>query len=376
MNTSELIERVFAETIAAHGGRVYRVGGCVRDAFMGKTPQDIDLCIVGMVKKQFKVLFPAAEEHGKSFPVFRLTIDGVKCELAFARTERKVGSGYKGFKVSSNPKVSIEEDLFRRDVTVNSIAVDSLSGAVIDPFNGIADIKNKILRATSQHFSDDPIRAVRLAAQSARLGFSIDGATLVLAGSVSDELAAEPTERIAAELAKVLAEAQEPARFFRTLAAAKLLQVTFAEITKLTTEQFESAMIKLDMVAKATPQVKLRFAAVGLDLGKDNLARWNSSMTLPGEWLACAIAFAKIVSLLGIPSPENVVAAINFLRRGSLTVEDFDIMTRAMGLAVPVLKPLQAAISVPEGSVPKHLQGKALGEWLKDRQVELVAKLL
>ena len=153
MNSALLTERAFAEIIAENGGRVFRVGGCVRDWFMGIIPKDIDFCVVGMVKKNFKAIFPDAQEYGKSFPVFRLLIDGIKCEVAFARTERKVGRGYKGFKISSNPKATIEEDLFRRDTTVNSIAMDSLTGEIIDPFHGREDIKNGILRATSKHFS-------------------------------------------------------------------------------------------------------------------------------------------------------------------------------------------------------------------------------
>lgn len=135
-----------------------------------------------MVKKNFKLLFPDAQEWGKSFPVFRLLIDGRRCEVAFARTEpQKVSSGYKGFKVASNPKITIQEDLFRRDTTVNSIAIDSLTGEIIDPFHGIRDIENKILRATGRHFGDDPIRALRLAGQAARFGFEIDSDTVTLA---------------------------------------------------------------------------------------------------------------------------------------------------------------------------------------------------
>jgi tRNA nucleotidyltransferase (CCA-adding enzyme) len=207
MSTSVLTEKGFAEIIAKNGGRVFRVGGCVRDSLMGLTPKDIDFSIVGMVKKNFKILFPEAEECGKSFSVFRLAIDGIKREVAFARTERKVGSGYKGIKVSTKPKITIEEDLFRRDTTVNSIALDSLTGEIIDPFHGRKDIEAKVLRATSQHFSNDPMRAVRLTGQSARFGFAIDRDTLPLVIAAAEELAHEPVDRMLAELGKVLSEA-------------------------------------------------------------------------------------------------------------------------------------------------------------------------
>jgi len=376
LNVSLLTERAFAETIAANGGRVYRVGGCVRDKFMGVTPKDIDFCVVGMVKKNFKTLFPDVEEYGKSFPVFRLLIDGIRCEVAFARTERKDGSGHKGFKVSSKPKVTIEEDLSRRDTTVNSIAVDSLTGEVVDPFGGIRDIQEGILRATGQHFSDDALRALRLAGHAARLGFKIDGDTLALAASVRDELGAEPVERMLAELAKVLAEAPEPARFFKVLAEAELLQTTFAEVADLSAADFEKTMAVLDSVAKATQKPKLRFAALGIVLAPKSLANWNDRMTLPGDWLAAAVAVGKTMALLEVISPENVVAAVNGLRRGSLSVEEFDVVARAGGLNLPELGLFKTAMALlPDAVAPQELKGKDISEWLRQKHVEAISKL-
>ena len=377
MNSALLTELSFAETIAANGGRVFRVGGCVRDQFMGVTPKDIDFSIVGMVKKNFKMLFPDAEEYGKSFPVFRLMIDGIKRELAFARTERKVSSGYKGFKVSAKPKITIEEDLFRRDTTVNSIAMDCITGQIVDPFNGIQDINNKILRATSQHFVDDPMRALRVAGQSARLGFTIDEGTLSLASALATELADEPVERMLIELTKVLAQAQQPGTFFKVLAETKLLQITFTEIADLSQADFVTALERLDSVAKITQNSKLRFATLGLALDKESISRWNNIMTLPGEWLYSAIAVNRTASLLECPSPEKVVAAINGLRRGSLSIGEFDIIAQGARLDIPVLSPLKTAMTVsPEIVVPKALTGKDIGEWLRQKHVELITKLL
>ena len=377
MNDALLTERSFAETIAANGGRVFRVGGCVRDHFLGVIPKDIDFSIVGMVKKNFKMLFPDAEEYGKSFPVFRLSIDGLKCELAFARTERKVSSGYKGFKISAKPKITIEEDLFRRDTTVNSIAMDCLTGEIIDPFNGIQDIKNKILKATSQHFVDDPMRALRLAGQSARLGFAIDAGTLMMASALGSELSDEPAERMLIELTKVLAEAQQPGTFFKVLAETQLLKITFREIADLSEADFKAAMTKLDSVATMTQQSKLKFATLGLVLDNESIFRWNNIMTLPGDWLHSAIAVSKTASLLECPSPEKVVTAINGLRRGSLTVEEFDIISQGGKLCIPLLSPLKAAMALlPEIAVPKTLTGKDIGEWLRQKHVETISKLL
>ena len=374
MSSKVITEQTFAETILANGGRLYRVGGCVRDKVRGMTPQDIDFCVVGMVKKNFKVLFPEAEECGKSFPVFRLPIDGRQCEVAFARTERKAGSGYKGFKIASNPKITIEEDLFRRDTTVNSIAVDSLTGEVIDPFHGIQDIKNKLLRATSPHFVDDPIRALRLAGQAARLDFAIDDNTLVLASTAADELGDEPAERVLAELTKVLKEAPAPARFFKVLVQSNLLQHVFEEMADLSTEKFAIAMDKLDLVAKATSSPKLRFAALGLVLDSKRLSHWNSRMTLPGDWLTAATTASKMLTLLEIPNPENIVTAIDSLRRGSLTVEEFDILSQAVELHIPALSPFKELLTLSPDVVPDELKGKAIGEWLRQKHHKIIAE--
>ncbi|AJQ26385.1 polynucleotide adenylyltransferase [Pelosinus fermentans] len=377
MSDNVLTEREFAKIIAENGGRVFRVGGCVRDSFMGITPKDIDFSVVGMVKKNFKMLFPKAEECGKSFPVFRLAIDGIKREVAFARTEWKVGSGYKGFRVSAKPKITIEEDLFRRDTTVNSMAQDSLTGEIIDPFQGQEDIRAKVLRATSQHFSDDPMRALRLAGQSARFGFAIDSATLLFARDVKEELIHEPVERMIAELGKVVAEASEPGRFFKVLAETQLLEVTFPEIAELPVDDFEKAMAGLNLVAKATSSSKLRFASLGLVMDQMRLARWNQRMTLPGDWLDAALRVNQITGFLEETTPEKIVDTIGNLRRGSLKIEELDLIITAAKLKILTLGPLKAAMVLPQGeSVPKTLQGKEIGEWLRKKHIEAIAKQL
>lgn len=372
-----LTEKAFAETIAESGGRVFRVGGCVRDQFMGAIPKDIDFCIVGMVKKNFKMLFPTAKEHGKSFPVFNLEIDGVKCELAFARTEKKISSGYKGFRISAKPKITIQEDLYRRDTTINSMAMDCLTGEIIDPFKGIEDIEKKILRATSEYFPDDPMRTLRLAGHAARFAFAIHPETLILASTVVDELRDEPAERMLIELTKVLEEAQQPGTFFRVLAEAKLLEVTFREISNLSQEDFKETMDGLDRVAQISQKPKVRFATLGVVLDKDALLKWDDTMKLPGDWLDSAMTVGKFSTLLETPTAEKIVEAINVLRRGALSVEEFDLIAQGAGLHLPVLSAFKAAMtSSQNGEVPKELKGKEIGEWFKKKHIELIGKLL
>jgi len=121
----------------------------------------------------------------------------------------------------------------------------------------------------------------------------------------------------------------------------------------------------------------LRFAALGFTLSKETLLRWNHSMTLPGDWVEAAAMAGKIKGLLSQPTPENVVAAINQLRRGSLSIIEFDILAKGVRLNVPELGPLQAAISLlPGEAVPKDLKGKEIGEWYKIKHIAAIRQML
>ena len=158
-----MTEIEFAKKIAAIGGVAYLVGGAVRDKFRGVEAHDRDYCLTGVDEKNFAQIFPDAFKVGKSFPVYMLEIEGKVSEVALARTEKKSGSGYHGFKVNFDKSVTIEQDLYRRDTTMNAMALNILSGEIIDPFGGRADTENKKIRATSEHFMDDPVRALRAA---------------------------------------------------------------------------------------------------------------------------------------------------------------------------------------------------------------------
>ena len=123
-----MTEREFAKKINAAGGKAYLVGGAVRDKFRGVAAHDRDYCVTGLDEKIFNEIFDDAPKFGKSFPVYAVEIDGDHCEVAFARTERKVGAGYRGFEVLFSPDVTIEQDLYRRDTTINAMAIELLSG--------------------------------------------------------------------------------------------------------------------------------------------------------------------------------------------------------------------------------------------------------
>lgn len=262
-----------AKIIEANGGRLYLVGGFVRDFLMKKKPKDTDFCVVGISPEKFLKLFPESFIIGSSFPVFKLN----NSEFAFARKETKTFPGHKGF-LTQVKNVSIEEDLYRRDVTINSIAIDVLTNKIVDPYNGQEDIKNKILRATSKHFSEDPLRVYRVAGFAARFNFLPDNDTLDLMHSMKVTLSELSSERVFAELFKGLT-AEKPSVFFNTLKEADVLDVHFKEIYDLINvpqpikyhpegDAYIHSLIVLDKVSLKTKDEKTRFAALVHDLGK------------------------------------------------------------------------------------------------------------
>ena len=151
-----MTELEFAKKIDELGGTAYLVGGAVRDEIRQVKAHDRDYCITGLDEKTFAENFPHAAKFGKSFPVYSVLIDDKFCEIAFARTEKKIGTGYRGFAVNFDKNVTIEEDLFRRDTTINAMAKKILTAELIDPFGGEKDVAEKKIRAVSKHFTEDP----------------------------------------------------------------------------------------------------------------------------------------------------------------------------------------------------------------------------
>ena len=147
-----------ARKISACGGRLYFVGGYVRDKLMGVKSDDIDFCVTGIDSNTFLSLFSNAFQKGNFFPVFQID----NFEFALARSETKTSNGHTGFNYNTQ-NITIIDDLKRRDITINSIALDVLTDEIIDPFNGVKDIENKIIRATSDAFIEDPLRTYRVA---------------------------------------------------------------------------------------------------------------------------------------------------------------------------------------------------------------------
>lgn len=201
---------------------VYLVGGAVRDMVFGFEPKDKDYCVTGITKEEFQQEFPEAKlvlgKDGKESNacVFLIEIEGKQTEVALARKEINTGPGYNDFTFVIDPYLSIEEELKRRDFTINAMAMDIETSSLIDPYNGVLDIQNKILRATSKAFKEDPLRILRGARFTAKYGLEIDEETIEMMIELAQELYAIPEERIVLELAKVF-EISTPGEFFRIL---------------------------------------------------------------------------------------------------------------------------------------------------------------
>lgn len=269
-----------AKKIQENGGCLYLVGGAVRDSFLGRINHDEDYVVTGIESSDFEKLFPEAFKRGKSFEVF--DIEGK--EFAIARKERKTGLGHKEFEIEANSKITIEEDLARRDITINSIAQNVLTGEIVDPFNGKEDIKNKIIRKTTNHFREDPLRVYRVARFGAELEFEISEDTIKEMNILRNELIELSAERVFTEFRKALL-AKKPSIFFDSLRKANVLDIHFKEIFNLIDveqpklyhpegDAYNHTMLVVNYAAKLTEnydsdrKAEIRFAALVHDFGK------------------------------------------------------------------------------------------------------------
>jgi len=255
--------------------QAYLVGGAVRDQLLGLTIKDRDWVVVASTIEQMIAL--GYQPVGKDFPVF--LHPQTHEEYALARTERKSAPGYKGFIIHADPDVTLEQDLSRRDLTINAIAQDQ-DGNLIDPYHGQQDIKDKILRHVSPAFVEDPVRVLRIARFAARFGFSIADETKVLIKQMiaAKELDHLVSERVWQELAKALASPQ-PSLFFTSLRETGALAIILPEVDQLfgvpqvakwhpEIDTGIHVMMVIDQAAKLSDDIAVRFAALCHDLGK------------------------------------------------------------------------------------------------------------
>ncbi|MCX8016976.1 MAG: multifunctional CCA addition/repair protein [Rhodocyclaceae bacterium] len=256
--------------------RIFCVGGAVRDELLGRPIEDRDWVVVGATPEQ--MLARGFRPVGRDFPVF--LHPETHEEYALARTERKTARGYHGFVFHAAPDVSLEEDLARRDLTINAMAKDE-TGRLIDPYGGQADLERKLLRHVSPAFAEDPVRILRLARFAARLGdFSVAPETLALMRAMVEagEVDALVAERVWQELARGLMEAT-PSRMFEILRQCGALAVLLPELDRLwgvpqradfhpEIDTGVHVMRVIDMAAHLALSLPARFAALTHDLGK------------------------------------------------------------------------------------------------------------
>ncbi len=252
----------------------YRVGGAVRDRLLGLPVKDIDWVVVGATPEA--MLAAGYKPVGKDFPVF--LHPKTREEHALARTERKSGPGYKGFQVYAAPDVTLEEDLLRRDLTINAMAEND-AGHVIDPFNGKADLQARLLRHVSDAFIEDPVRILRLARFAARFDFDAAPETMTLMRQMvaNGEVDHLVPERVWQEVHALME--QKPSRMFRILRDCGALARVMPEVDALfgvpQPEQHHPeidtgvhVMLVLDYAAAEDLPLTARYAALCHDLGK------------------------------------------------------------------------------------------------------------
>ncbi|MBT8521673.1 polynucleotide adenylyltransferase [Polynucleobacter paneuropaeus] len=281
--------------------KTYAVGGAIRDTLMGIPAHDIDYVVVGATVEE--MVAEGFRPVGKDFPVF--LHPATQAEYALARTERKTGTGYKGFVFHADPSVTLEQDLERRDLTINAMAQELSEngewvGPIIDPFNGQEDLAKKILRHVSDAFAEDPLRLLRVARFAARFPeFIVADETLLAIKAIvrSGELAALSSERIWQELARSLT-ATKPMRMFQVLldaGAAKLLLPSGLNAQLIDEQQRET----LRKYLRITPPVlEERCAVVLMNLPATEIRAWSEAVKMPNEVRDFSEIFSELKRLL------------------------------------------------------------------------------
>ncbi len=380
--------------------KTYLVGGAVRDSLMHLRVRERDWVVVGATAEELLAL--GYRRHGASFPVF-LHPETAE-EHALARTERKTGPGYKGFEVSFDPGVTLEEDLVRRDLTINAMALDG-DGRLIDPWGGMDDLRSRILRAASPAFVEDPLRVLRLARFAARFagqGFGVAPETLDLMKQIvaAGEMEQLTRERVWQELERALGEPC-PWVFFELLRAcgalARLMPQLEALFGRLEGRRdrapLDAGSSALVAVASTDgePRAELarrRWAALGSRLGGE-AAALSKKLHAPAAWRRLAVlagrhaarAQAKIGEV-GAEALFELWRDCDFLRHPDRLPQLMSVW-RAGGRGgegrvwaqLPQIAEAAAAVEV-EPLLSEGLSGQALGDALAARRLEALDDLL
>jgi tRNA nucleotidyltransferase (CCA-adding enzyme) len=328
-----------ARAIGDEGGRALLVGGCVRDALLGRQPKDWDVEVYGVEPARLRALLERSgrvDAVGEAFTVYKL---GHDLDVSLPRRERKQGRGHRGFVIEGDPAMSFEEAARRRDFTINAILFDPLTNEHIDPFDGQLDLEKRLLRAVApETFVEDSLRVLRAAQLAARFSFEIDPATVDLCRSI--ELTDLPAERVWGELEKLLLQSQHPSIGFEWLAKLNATPQLFPEVHALVGVPQENdwhpegdvdvhTFLTLDRARELVDdlpyakQVTVMLAALCHDFGKPATTEFVEGRTRSRGHDAAGVA-----------------PTISFLDRLKIfTLDGYDVRTQVVALVQEHLKP-------------------------------------
>ena len=347
---------------------VYEVGGAVRDRLLGQAVKDRDWVVVGATPQQ--MLDAGYKQVGADFPVFLHPES--REEFALARTERKSGHGYHGFEVHSAPDVTLEDDLKRRDLTINAMARNA-DGELVDPFGGERDLADRLLRHVSPAFAEDPLRILRTARFAARfapMGFEVAEQTMALMRSMVAEGEADHLvpERVWQETCRALHE-QRPRVFFEVLDACGALAVVMPEIAS-PPEVLEGGLAALVRSVGISDATEVRFGALVSKLDADTAHAFSERLRVPNSCRTIAASAAALVETW--PEPLSADWVEQFLEKADAwrrpeRFEQLLMVMEACGLAREVAGRVRearakAAAVDPQALMAEGYRGKALGE--------------
>ncbi|MGQ0547791.1 MAG: hypothetical protein ACT4P3_21095 [Betaproteobacteria bacterium] len=342
--------------------KAYVVGGAVRDELLGLPVKDRDYVVVGTTPEEMERL--GYKPVGKDFPVF--LHPQTHEEYALARTERKSGRGYKGFAVHAAPDVTLEEDLRRRDVTINAMA-KAPDGMLIDPFGGEQDLRAGVLRHVSEAFAEDPVRILRVARFAARYCFNVHEETMKLMQRMvaSGEADALVPERVWQEIAKGLAEPHPP-RMFEVLKASGLLAKAYPEIERWP-QRFSASLA-------------VRFAHLVWPLQEREVEALCERLRAPSEVRELALLAVRNAEGMRKSTPEallGVLKGADAFRRP----ERFSELLEAARLAEPGIdtarleRARRAAAAVDAGAIARSAQGADIGRRVDAARLQAIREL-
>ncbi len=359
----------------------YLVGGAVRDKLLNYPHHERDWVVVGATADE--MLARGFKQVGKDFPVFLHPDSGE--EYALARTERKSGAGYYGFECNASPEVTLEEDLLRRDLTINAMAEDD-DGTIIDPYGGRDDLARSCLRHVSPAFAEDPLRVLRVArfaARYAHLGFQVAPETLALMREMSagGELSALAAERIWVEVDKALGE-RTPAQFVRVLldcgALAALYPAWAARID-------DSLLAALQLAVEHGVASAGRFALLCSRLAAQDCRAFCTALKAPNSHCALALQVCTHSPLapaasLSAEAVLQLLEALDCLRRPQ-QLQQFIEVERALYPRQDALALLQTAADTirrirPDALLLAGHKGAALGQALRAQRLAAIEELL